>query len=177
MHFRAGYSAKSRALEPTFADLSVRYATPLQKFASVDVGRWPREAAARGVDVDAFGNNSQARPPVVTLGPTRPRSRGERRSLRTFLPSGRFSPPRVPRCFQSPPRRLSTPPRRNDSQVPSIVMYHAGKETLRAPQLYEDGSRVLGGGRMREVDLLTGFEIASRYRRTRGKDATSKKAE
>ena len=79
MHFRAGYSAKSRALEPTFADLSVRYATPLQKFASVDVGRWPREAAARGVDVDAFGNNSQARPPVVTLVPTRPRSRGERR--------------------------------------------------------------------------------------------------
>ena len=57
------------------------------------------------------------------------------------------------------------------------MMYHAGKETLRAPQLYEDGSRVLGGGRMREVDLLTGFEIESRYRRTRGKDATSKKAE
>ena len=57
------------------------------------------------------------------------------------------------------------------------MLYHAGKETLRAPQLYEDGSRVLGGGRMREVDLLTGFEIESRYRRTRGKDAPSKKAE
>ena len=35
---------------------------------------------------------------IITPVPVRPRSRGERRSLRTLLPGGRFSPPiRVPR--------------------------------------------------------------------------------
>jgi hypothetical protein len=41
----------------------------------------------------------------ITLVPIRPRTRGERRSLRTLLPGGRFSPPRVPR-FQSRRTRL-----------------------------------------------------------------------
>jgi hypothetical protein len=43
-----------------------------------------------------------------TLVPIRPRSRRERRSLRTFSPGVRFPPPRVPRWFQS--RRTATPP-------------------------------------------------------------------
>jgi hypothetical protein len=43
--------------------------------------------------------------PVITLVPIRPRRRGERRSLRTFLPGGRFSSP-TPR-FQF--RYTSTP--------------------------------------------------------------------
>ena len=38
---------------------------------------------------------------IVTLVPIRPRSRGARRSLRTFSPGVRFSPPITPRCFQS----------------------------------------------------------------------------
>jgi len=42
-----------------------------------------------------------------TLDPVRPRSRGARRSLRAFSPGVRFSPHRVPRCFQS--RHTSTP--------------------------------------------------------------------
>ena len=42
----------------------------------------------------------------LTLVPIRPRWRGERRSLRTSSPGGRFSPPRVPR-FQS--RHTSVP--------------------------------------------------------------------
>ena len=44
----------------------------------------------------------------ITLVPIRPRSRRERRSLRTFSPGVRFPPPRVPRWFQS--RRTATPP-------------------------------------------------------------------
>ena len=44
---------------------------------------------------------------ACTLVPVRSRRRGERRFLKmTFSPGGRFSPPRVPRWFQSPP---STP--------------------------------------------------------------------
>ena len=43
---------------------------------------------------------------VYTPVPIRPRRRGERRSLKTFFTSRRFSPPRVPR-FQS--RHTSTP--------------------------------------------------------------------
>jgi hypothetical protein len=38
----------------------------------------------------------------LTLVPIRPRSRGGRRSLRTFSGVSRVSPP-TPRCFQSPP--------------------------------------------------------------------------
>jgi hypothetical protein len=40
---------------------------------------------------------TKARSFYLTLVPVRPRSRGERRSLRTFSPGVRFSPPRVPR--------------------------------------------------------------------------------
>jgi hypothetical protein len=40
---------------------------------------------------------TKARSFYLTLVPIRPRSRGERRSLRTFSPGVRFSPPRVPR--------------------------------------------------------------------------------
>ena len=50
----------------------------------------------------------KARSHFFTLVPIRPRSRGERRSLRTFiLPGVCFSPPITPRWFQS--RRASTP--------------------------------------------------------------------
>jgi hypothetical protein len=45
---------------------------------------------------------------LLALVPIRPRSRRERRSLRTFSPGVRFPPPRVPRWFQS--RRTATPP-------------------------------------------------------------------
>ena len=45
---------------------------------------------------------------VFTLVPIRPRSRGARRSMRTFSPGARFSPPRVPR-FRFRSRHTSTP--------------------------------------------------------------------
>jgi len=48
----------------------------------------------------------EARSFYLTPVPIRPRSRGERRSLRTFFPGARFSPPRVHR-FQS--RHTATP--------------------------------------------------------------------
>ena len=46
---------------------------------------------------------TKARSVICTLVPVRPRPRGERRFLRTFLPGGRFSP-LTPR-FQSPPSK------------------------------------------------------------------------
>ena len=52
------------------------------------------------------GTHLKARSSVFTPVPVRPRRRGERRSLRTFSPGSRLSPPRVPR-FQS--RHTSTP--------------------------------------------------------------------
>jgi hypothetical protein len=67
---------------------------------------------------DVYGEASTARYPgqqeaffekgafVFALVPIRPRSRGERRSLRTFSPGARFSPPRAPR---SRSRHTSTP--------------------------------------------------------------------
>jgi malate/lactate dehydrogenase len=57
-------------------------------------------AAARMAEACLRGLSGEARS-VTALVPVRRRWRGERRSLRTFLPDGRFSPPRVPR-FQSP---------------------------------------------------------------------------
>jgi chemotaxis protein histidine kinase CheA len=56
---------------------------------------------------DVANLTSEARPRSITLVPIPPRSRGERRSLRTLLPGASISPPRVPRWFQS--RHTATP--------------------------------------------------------------------
>jgi len=55
-----------------------------------------------------------------TLVPIRPRWRGERRSLRTFLPGGASLRP--PLAFNPRPRRLSTPPDAFEHH-PDIALY------------------------------------------------------
>ena len=51
-------------------------------------------------------------------------------SLRTFSPGGRHSPPRVPRWFNRPPRRLSTPLLTPFNSTPTFVASR-GPSTLR----------------------------------------------
>jgi len=67
---------------------------------------------------------------VTTLVPIRPRSRGERRSLRTLSPGVRLSPPRVPR-FQS--RHTSTPFNSASDAFqlhPAVAKTHFARTTL-----------------------------------------------
>eukprot|EP00982_Pelagococcus_subviridis_P007912 30776-Pelagococcus_subviridis.AAC.6 len=75
--------------------------------AHVPARRGRRRDVLRPKLVGAARTRRRRQGAFYTLVCIRPRSRGERRSLRTFSPGVRFSPPRVPRWFQS--RRASTP--------------------------------------------------------------------
>jgi hypothetical protein len=70
----------------------------------VDEGR--KEVVLLGQNVNSYADASGAF--YLTLVPIRPRSRGERRSLKTFLPSGASLRPGS-HAFNPRPRRHSTP--------------------------------------------------------------------
>ena len=116
---------------------------------------------------------AEARSIYLTLVPVRPRSRGERRSLRTFVISRRVSPPRVPR-FQSPP---SAP----FNATPDAFEPHPGAregvhldQTLRRRRRRRDPRRVpTRGRRVRERRRRAREELAVHvhHRRPRGEHA------
>jgi len=116
---------------------------------------------------------AEARSIYLTLVPVRPRSRGERRSLRTFVISRRVSPPRVPR-FQSPP---SAP----FNATPDAFEPHPGgregvhlDQALRRRRRRRDPRRVpTRGRRVRERRRRAREELAVHvhHRRPRGEHA------
>ena len=93
-HARAESSALLDALQRRLEES----ATALEKPAAP-----PPPTTAAAATLRAKYEKTKARSVICTLVPVRPRPRGDRRFLRTFLPGGRFSP-LTPR-FQSPPSK------------------------------------------------------------------------
>lgn len=66
--FCADWSAACAHLDPTFAELSVRYSTSKLRFAKLDIGRWPEAAKLFNVNLDAFGSASQVTRGRIHIG-------------------------------------------------------------------------------------------------------------
>ena len=62
VEFYASWSPPCIQIEPMIADISLRYTTPLVKFAKLDVGRWPRVAKQYGIHV---GGTSKQLPTFI----------------------------------------------------------------------------------------------------------------
>ena len=62
VEFYASWSPPCIQIEPLIADISLRYTTPLVKFAKLDVGRWPHVAKRYHIHV---GGTSKQLPTFI----------------------------------------------------------------------------------------------------------------
>jgi len=104
VEFYASWSPPCVDLEPTYAELSCKYATDKFKFAKLDLMRWPKVGQDYGIDVSG-----------------------------------------------------------TSKQLPTLVLFEKGVETVRIPHRYQDGR--VARARLRKQDLIAAFSLDDRKRK------------